>query len=273
MNRAELISQIKAKQSFLCVGLDVDKEKIPTFLLDFEDPIFEFNKRIIDATHKYCVAYKPNIAFYESQGSKGWDTLEKTVNYIPENCFTIADAKRGDIGNTSKMYAKTFFETYNFDSITVAPYMGEDSVTPYFGFKDKWVILLAATSNVGGLDFQYRNIDQGKMLFEKVLETSLEWGNKDNLMYVVGATRADILKKVRAIVPDSFLLVPGVGAQGGSLKDVVLNGINKDCGLLVNASRSIIYAGNTEEFALDARDEALRMQQEMAAYLKEFQII
>ncbi len=273
MKRAELIQQIKEKESFLCVGLDTDIDKIPTFLLDFEDPIFEFNKRIIDATHRYCVAYKPNIAFYESQGSKGWDTLEKTVNYVPQNCFTIADAKRGDIGNTSKMYAKTFFETYNFDSITVAPYMGEDSVTPYFGFKDKWVILLAATSNVGGLDFQYRNIENGKMLFEKVLKTSLEWGDKDNLMYVVGATRADILKKVRAIVPDSFLLVPGVGAQGGSLKDVVINGINNDCGLLVNASRSIIYASNGEEFALDARDEALKLQQEMSQYLKEFKII
>lgn len=273
MNREELIKQIKEKESFLCIGLDSDIEKIPSFLLDFEDPVFEFNKRIIDATHKYCVAYKPNIAFYESRGSKGWDTLEKTVNYIPKNCLTIADAKRGDIGNTSKMYAKTFFETYNFDSITVAPYMGEDSVTPYFGFEDKWVILLAATSNVGGLDFQYRNIDNGKMLFEKVLETSLEWGDKSNLMYVVGATRADILKKVRAIVPDSFLLVPGVGAQGGSLKDVVANGINSDCGLLVNASRSIIYASDGEEFALHARDAALSLQEEMSGYLKAYNIL
>ena len=273
MTRKELIEQIKQKQSFLCVGLDTDITKIPTFLLDFEDPVFEFNKRIIDATHKYCVAYKPNIAFYESMGSKGWDSLEKTVNYIPQECFTIADAKRGDIGNTSRMYAKTFFETYNFDSVTVAPYMGEDSVTPYFGFKNKWVILLAATSNVGGLDFQYRNVEVGKMLFEKVLETSLEWGDETNLMYVVGATRADILKKVRAIVPNAFLLVPGIGAQGGSLKDVVQNGINKDCGLLVNASRSIIYASNGEEFALDARDEAVRIQEEMSIYLKESNVI
>ncbi len=273
MNRLQLIEQIKTKKSFLCVGLDTELSKIPQFLLDFEDPIFEFNKRIIDATHLYCVAYKPNIAFYESLGSKGWDTLEKTLDYIPKDIFTIADAKRGDIGNTSRKYAETFFQTYNFDAITVAPYMGEDSVKPYFDFKDKWVILLAATSNLGGLDFQYRVIDNGKMLFEKVMETSLEWGDENNLMYVVGATRADILKKVRNIAPNAFLLVPGVGAQGGSLKDVVENGINQDCGLLVNASRSIIYAGNGEDFALLARDEAHKLQSEMEIFLKEHQVI
>lgn len=215
MTREQLIEEIKATKSFLCVGLDSDLEKIPNHLKGKEDSIFEFNKAIIDATSPYCVAYKPNIAFYESMGAAGWDILERTVSYIPKNKLIIADAKRGDIGNTSKMYARTFFETYNFDAITVAPYMGEDSITPYFGFDDKWVILLAATSNSGGLDFQYKQLTNGRMLFEEVLEKSKEWGNDDNLMYVVGATRADILQKVRAIVPNSFLLVPGVGAQGG----------------------------------------------------------
>lgn len=273
MNRSELIGEIKKVKSFLCVGLDTDLTKIPSHLLNFEDPIFEFNKRIIDATKEYCVAYKPNIAFYESMGEAGWRSLNRTVEYIPKNKFIIADAKRGDIGNTSKMYAKTFFETYNFDSITVAPYMGEDSVTPYFGFDDKWVILLAATSNSGGLDFQYKTIQGGKMLFEEVLEKSKEWGNEENLMYVVGATRADILQKVRAIVPDSFLLVPGVGAQGGSLEDVVKNGINKDCGLLVNSSRGIIYADSSENFEKVASEKAKELQLEMETYLRDYKII
>lgn len=273
MNREELISEIKKTKSFLCVGLDSDLKKIPEHLLTFEDPIFEFNKAIIDATCEFCVAYKPNIAFYESMGAKGWETLKKTVDYIPSNRFVIADAKRGDIGNTSKMYARTFFETYDFDSITVAPYMGEDSVTPYFGFQDKWVILLAATSNSGGLDFQYKSLTNGNMLFEEVLEKSLEWGNEQNLMYVVGATRADILKKVRAIVPNSFLLVPGVGAQGGSLAKVVENGINKDCGLLVNSSRGIIYADSSDQFAITAGEKAKELQLQMEKYLREYDVI
>lgn len=270
MTKQELIAQIKQKQSFLCVGLDTDITKIPTHLLDSEDPIFEFNKQIIDATKDFCVAYKPNLAFYESLGIPGWISLQKTLDYIPKNIFTIADAKRGDIGNTSEMYAKTFFQTYNFDSVTVAPYMGEDSVTPFLQFPNKWVILLAATSNKGGLDFQYKIVgESGKMLFEKVIEKSLQWGNDENLMYVVGATRADILTKVRAIAPNAFLLVPGVGAQGGSLEDVVKFGINTDCGLLVNASRSIIYASSGLDFAQKAASEAQLMQQEMAGYLEE----
>ncbi len=269
MTKQELITQIKQKQSFLCVGLDTDITKIPSHLLDSEDPIFEFNKHIIDATKDFCVAYKPNLAFYESSGIPGWISLQKTLDYIPKNIFTIADAKRGDIGNTSEMYAKTFFQTYNFDSVTVAPYMGEDSVTPFLQFPNKWVILLAATSNKGGLDFQYKIVgESGKMLFEKVIEKSLKWGNDENLMYVVGATRADILTKVRAIAPNAFLLVPGVGAQGGSLEDVVKFGINQDCGLLVNASRSIIYASSGTDFAQKAASEAQLMQQEMAGYLK-----
>jgi orotidine-5'-phosphate decarboxylase len=273
MNRKELIHQIKSKQSFLCVGLDSDLEKIPKHLLECDDPIFEFNKGVIDATKDYCVAYKPNIAFYESLGPKGWETLKKTVDYIPDNIFTIADAKRGDIGNTSRMYAKTFFSTYEFDSLTVAPYMGEDSVTPYFEFKDKWVILLAATSNKGGLDFQYRNVEEGKMLFEKVIEKSFEWGNTENMMFVVGATRTEILNKVRAIAPDSFLLVPGVGAQGGSLESVVRNGMNKDCGLLVNSSRAIIYADSSIDYKNAAKDQAQKLQLEMAGYLKEYGLV
>ncbi len=273
MNRSQLIAEIKRKQSFLCIGLDTDIDKIPKHLLNTEDPIFEFNKAIIDATKDFCVAYKPNIAFYESLGANGWDTLQKTVDYIPDNIFTIADAKRGDIGNTSRMYAKTFFSTYNFDSITVAPYMGEDSVTPYFEFDNKWVILLAATSNKGGLDFQYRRIEGGKMLFEKVIEKSFEWGNDENMMFVVGATRAEILSKVRALAPNSFLLVPGVGAQGGSLKAVVKNGINADCGLLVNSSRGIIYANDSLDFAAFASKQAEELQKEMADYLKEYNII
>jgi orotidine-5'-phosphate decarboxylase len=268
MNKEELINQIKEKQSFLCIGLDTDIEKIPQHLLKEEDPVFEFNKQIIDATKDLCVAYKPNIAFYESLGAKGWESLQKTIDYIPDNIFTIADAKRGDIGNTSKMYANAFFNTLNFNSITVAPYMGEDSVTPFLEFENKWVILLALTSNKGADDFQF--FSNGKeQLFEKVLQQSQNWGNDKNLMYVVGATRPEMFAEIRNIVPNSFLLVPGVGAQGGSLAEVCKYGMNKDCGLLVNSSRGIIYAGNDENFAEEARKSALQIQKEMAILLKE----
>ena len=273
MTKQELFNQIIKKESFLCVGLDADLEKIPDHLLELDDPIFEFNKQIIDATKDYCVAYKPNLAFYESLGVKGWESLQKTMDYIPSDIFTIADAKRGDIGNTSKMYAKTFFEYFNFDSVTVAPYMGNDSVSPFLEFKNKWVILLAATSNVGGLDFQYKKIEGGKRVFEEVLEKSLEWGNEENLMYVVGATRAEMLSDVRAIVPDAFLLVPGVGAQGGSLEEVVKYGMNDTCGLLVNSSRGIIYAGSGNDFASAARKKSKELQSQMAIQLKEFGLI
>jgi orotidine-5'-phosphate decarboxylase len=272
MTRQELINQIKKKKSFLCIGLDTDIKKIPTHLLELEDPIFEFNKQIIDATKDLCVAYKPNIAFYESIGVSGWDSLQKTLDYIPTNIFTIADAKRGDVGNTSSMYAKAFFENMNFDSITVAPYMGSDSVTPFLEFKDKWAIVLALTSNKGGLDFQKIEDETGKQLFEQVLETSKEWGTNENIMYVVGATRAEEMLEIRAIVPDHFLLVPGVGAQGGSLKDVSKYGLNKDCGLLVNSSRGIIYAGNDFDFAGKAKIEAQKLQNEMAVILLELGI-
>ena len=268
MNKEELINQIKEKQSFLCIGLDTDIEKIPQHLLKLEDPIFEFNKQIIDATKDLCVAYKPNIAFYESLGAKGWESLKKTIDYIPENIFTIADAKRGDIGNTSKMYANAFFNTLNFDSVTVAPYMGEDSVTPFLDFDNKWVILLALTSNKGADDFQFFNNGEEK-LFEKVLSQSKKWGNDKKLMYVVGATRPEMFKEIRNIVPDNFLLVPGVGAQGGSLAEVCKYGMNKDCGLLVNSSRGIIYAGNDEKFAEEAKNSALQIQKEMAILLRE----
>lgn len=267
MNYQTLVSEIKKKKSFLCVGLDTDIDKIPVHLLKEEDPVFEFNKQIIDATKDICVAYKPNIAFYEALGPKGWKSLQKTIDYIPENIFTIADAKRGDIGNTSKMYAKTFFEYYNFDSVTVAPYMGRDSVSPFFAFDNKWVILLAATSNIGGEDLQYQELINGNQLFEQVLETSKQWGNKENLMYVVGATRPEVFKKIRAIVPNSFLLVPGVGAQGGSLVAVCKYGLSEDVGLLVNSSRGIIYADQTEEFAEVAREKAIEIQQEMKVIL------
>ncbi len=263
MTRQELVAQIKAKQSFLCVGLDTDLEKIPAHLLETEDPVFEFNKAIIDATKDYCVAYKPNIAFYECLGTKGWESLRKTLEYIPKDIFTIADAKRGDIGNTSKYYAKTFFEYLNFDAVTIAPYMGEDSITPFLEFKDKWVIILALTSNKGALDFQFMTDVKGEELYKKVLRKSSKWGNAGNLMYVVGATRAQGIGEVRKIVPENFFLVPGVGAQGGSMEDVANYGWNSDCGLLVNSSRQVIYASNGTDFAEKAKEEAQKLQAEM----------
>lgn len=263
MKRQELIRQIREKRSFLCVGLDTDLDKIPAHLLQTEDPVFEFNKAIIDATRDLCVAYKPNIAFYEALGPKGWESLKKTIDYIPDHCMTIADAKRGDIGNTSTYYAKTFFEYLDCDAVTVAPYMGEDSVTPFQEFENKWVILLALTSNKGALDFQFTTDASGEELYKKVLKKSSKWGSENNLMYVVGATRAEGIAEVRKIVPNHFFLVPGVGAQGGSLEDVAKYGWNDDCGLLVNASRSIIYASNTTDFASEARKEAQKLQTEM----------
>lgn len=268
MTKQELIQQIREKQSFLCVGLDTDLSKIPAHLLDTEDPIFEFNKAIIDATKDFAVAYKPNIAFYECYGPKGWESLKKTIEYIPKNCFTIADAKRGDIGNTSTYYAKTFFEYLDCDSVTVAPYMGEDSVTPFLEFENKWVILLALTSNKGALDFQLIQDKTGKELFKSVLEKSSQWGTPENLMYVVGATRAEQIGDVRKVVPNNFFLVPGVGAQGGSLEDVVEYGWNQDCGLLVNSSRAIIYASNGLDFTDRAKEEAKKIQLEMAKILE-----
>ena len=269
MDKQQLITQIKQKHSFLCVGLDTDIKKIPTHLLEFEDPIFEFNKQIIDKTKKHCVAYKPNIAFYESRGVSGWNSLQKTLDYIPNDIFTIADAKRGDIGNTSDMYARAFFENMNFDAVTVAPYMGSDSVTPFLGFDGKWAILLALTSNKGGLDFQTFKNENGKQLFEQVLEISQTWGTDENMMYVVGATRAEQLSDIRKIIPNHFLLVPGVGAQGGSLQEVAKYGMNQVCGLLVNSSRGIIYAGNGTDFAEKAGNEAQKLQQQMAIILSE----
>ncbi len=269
MNIQALIEQIQQKKSFLCIGLDVDLSKIPTHLLKEEDPIFEFNKQIIDATHHLAVAYKPNTAFYEAYGIKGWIALEKTINYINQNypeLFTIADAKRGDIGNTSTMYAKAFFEDLNFDSVTVAPYMGSDSVEPFLAFENKITILLALTSNKGGLDFQ--GLKTGKEeLYKEVLKTALTWKNSDHLMFVVGATKAEYFSEIRKIVPNHFLLVPGVGAQGGNLQDVCKYGLNKNCGLLINSSRGIIYAGKDENFAKIAELEALKLQQEMADIL------
>ncbi len=270
MTSQELFENIKKKGSFLCVGLDTDINKIPRFLLETTDPIFAFNKEIIDATQEYAVAYKPNLAFYESMGVAGWNSLEKTVNYIRYNypdIFIIADAKRGDIGNTSNMYAKAFFDTMDFDAVTVAPYMGEDSVTPFMTHVDKWVILLALTSNKGASDFQYVSENNEKM-FEKVIRKSKEWGTEENLMYVVGATKAEKLKEIRDIIPEHFLLVPGVGAQGGSLAEVAENGLNSKCGLLVNSSRGIIYVGSDKDFAEKAKDAAKEVQQEMSELLK-----
>jgi orotidine-5'-phosphate decarboxylase len=269
MTKEELIQNIKRKKSFLCIGLDVDLDKIPPFLLDFEDPIFEFNKRIIDATQDLTIAYKPNIAFYECHGSKGWDALKKTVDYIPTDCFTIADAKRGDIGNTSHYYAKTFFEYLNFDAVTVAPYMGIDSVTPFFEYENKWVILLALTSNKGALDFQFSTDLKGEKLFEKVIRKSSKWGDSSKLMYVVGATRSETIEEVRKVSPNHFFLVPGVGAQGGSVRDVTKYGWNAECGLLINSSRQIIYADAGIDFESHVRAEALKLQTEMELILIE----
>ncbi len=278
MTRAELFEQIKKKSSYLCIGLDTDITRIPKHLLKSKDPVFEFNKQIIDATHKYCVAYKPNLAFYESLGPRGLESLEQTVRYIPKDCFTIADAKRGDIGNTSSLYAKAFFEYYGFDSVTVAPYMGKDSVTPFLEFKNKWVILLALTSNEGSRDFQMlvhsrqTTMDSQEpktacRLFEDVISKSQGWGTKDNMMYVVGATHPGIFSEIRRIIPDHFLLVPGVGAQGGNLEEVSKAGLNAECGLLVNSSRQVIYASANPDFAEAAGREAGKTQLEMKKFL------
>ncbi len=271
MTRTELIQQIKSKGSFLCVGLDTDIKRIPGHLLDSEDPIFEFNKRIIDATEPYCVAYKPNLAFYEAMGPSGLVSLEKTLKYIPDHCFTIADAKRGDIGNTSKLYARAFFEYYNFDSVTVAPYMGEDSVTPFLDFENKWVILLALTSNRGSANFQMLPCNsESEQVYEHVIEQAREWGNPDQLMFVVGATQEHKIHHIREMAPDNFFLVPGVGAQGGDLASVCEGGFNEDIGLLVNSSRGIIYAGEGEDFANAAGEAAKKLQIEMKALMEKF---
>jgi orotidine-5'-phosphate decarboxylase len=272
-----LFEQIRNKKSFLCIGLDTDFDKIPKFLHDFEYPIFEFNKNIIDSTADVAVAYKPNTAFYESLGAAGWISLEMTIDYLKKNhpdIFVIADAKRGDIGNTSTMYAKAFFETMSFDAITVAPYMGEDSVSPFLSYEGKWVILLALTSNKGANDFQFiYDHDEKLKLFEKVILRSQTWGNANNMMYVVGATKAEMLKDVRKLAPDHFLLVPGIGAQGGNLADVARNGMNNKCGLLVNSSREIIYADNTNKFGDAARQKAINIQAEMRKLLSEKRLV
>ncbi|MFM6925477.1 MAG: orotidine-5'-phosphate decarboxylase [Ferruginibacter sp.] len=272
MTRKQLVQQIQQKKSYLCVGLDTDLIKIPKHLQSHPDAVFEFNKQIIDATQDLCVAYKINTAFYEAMGLKGWEAMERTVNYIPKEQFIIADAKRGDIGNTSSQYAKAFFETLNFDAITVAPYMGEDSVKPFLEFENKWAIVLGLTSNTGSKDFEQLKFVDGnnnpaEFLYETVLKKVCSWGNNENLMFVVGATKASDLEDIRKIIPDHFLLVPGVGFQGGSLEEVSKYGLNKDCGLLVNASRAIIYAGEKEDFASEARAIAQQYQSEMAAYL------
>ena len=269
MTTQQLFEQIQNKKSFLCIGLDVDLNKIPSHLLKLEDPIFEFNKAIIDATHDLCVSYKPNTAFYEAYGIKGWQSLQKTINYINKNypeIFTIADAKRGDIGNTSTMYAKAFFEDLQFDSVTVAPYMGKDSVEPFLAFENKHTIVLALTSNEGAFDFQTKKVDDIE-LYKQVLKTSKSWKNSENLMYVVGATKAEYFTEIRKIVPNSFLLVPGVGAQGGSLTEVCKYGLAENVGLLINSSRGIIYASNGTDFAVKAREEALKLKQQMEEIL------
>lgn len=273
MTRQQLFSQIQKKQSFLCVGLDTDLKKIPEHLLDEENPIYAFNKAIIDATASYSVAYKPNLAFYEAAGLKGWLAFEKTVAYIKQRypeMFVIADAKRGDIGNTSEMYARSFFDEMKVDAVTVAPYMGEDSVKPFLIYPESWVILLALTSNKGSHDFQFITDQSGERLFEKVLHTSQQWANSDQMMYVVGATQGKLFEDVRKIAPEHFLLVPGVGAQGGSLEEVCQYGMNKTCGLLVNSSRAIIYADNSENFAEAAHDEAKKLQQQMEEMLEKY---
>ena len=276
MNRQQLIEQIKTKKSFLCVGLDTDLKKVPQHILNEEDPIFSFNKAIIDATAPYCVSYKPNLAFYEAFGVKGLISFEKTVKYLKENYphhFIIADAKRGDIGNTSAMYARTFFEEYDIDSLTVAPYMGEDSVTPFLGYEGHWVILLALTSNKGSLDFQMTTDEQGERLFEKVLKKSQQWGTKDNMMYVVGATQGRMFEDIRKLAPEHFLWVPGVGAQGGSLEEVCRYGMTSDCGLLVNSSRGIISASTGSDFAEVAGQKAKELQEQMAVQLQSAGVI
>ena len=267
MNKQELINQIKEKKSFLCIGLDTDSAKIPKHLLSLEDPVFEFNKRIIDETKDLCVAFKLNIAFYESQGINGWKSLMKTIDYIPKDIFTIADAKRGDIGNTSSMYAKTFFESMDFSSITVSPYMGSDSVEPFLKFKNKWVILLALTSNLGSQDFQKISDSNGVNLYENVIRKSAKWAGDDRMMYVVGATQSKLIKEIRKIVPNHFLLVPGIGAQGGSLVEVIENGLNSDYGLLINSSRSIIYSDSSLDFASSARNAAMQIKLEMERFI------
>lgn len=268
MNREQLFEQIQKKKSYLCVGLDTDLEKIPKHLLETEDPIFEFNKQIIDATHQFAVAYKPNTAFYEALGTKGWASLQKTLEYIPKECFTIADAKRGDIGNTSALYAKAFFQQMNFDSITVAPYMGEDSVKPFLEFSGKWVILLIHTSNPGSRDFQLLETNDGHYVFQHVIFASQQWATPDQMMYVVGATHAEKIGAIRALAPDHFFLVPGVGAQGGDLHAVSKAGFNGQCGLLVNSSRAIIYASDKTDFADAARREAKKVQEGMEIHLR-----
>ena len=270
MNRAQLIAEIRKKHSYLCVGLDTDPDRIPAHLRKNDDPVFEFNRQIIDATAEFAVAYKPNVAFYEALGPAGWTSLKKTIDYIPKNCFTIADAKRGDIGNTSALYAKAFFETMSFDAVTVAPYMGEDSVTPFLKVKGKWVILLAHTSNPGSSDFQLLKTNDGKLLYEEVIKRSQRWGTSENMMYVVGATRVDTMQAIRKLAPDHFFLVPGIGAQGGDLEEVSRLGLTRDCGLLVNSARSIIYASDKQDFAAAAGREAQGLQGQMKALLEKF---
>jgi orotidine-5'-phosphate decarboxylase len=271
MNSSQLFEQITRKSSYLCVGLDTDIEKIPAHLLKEKDPIFEFNKQIIDATHEYCVAYKPNIAFYEALGSRGWESLQRTLDYIPKDVFTIADAKRGDIGNTSGLYARAFFRQMDFDSVTVAPYMGEDSVKPFLQFENKWVILLAHTSNPGSADFQLlESTVTGRKLYEEVLLKAQTWGTPDQLMFVVGATHPEKFESIRALAPDYFFLVPGIGAQGGDLEQVSRYGMNKKCGLLVNSARAIIYASGEKDFAKVAATESKKVQQEMEKYLQTY---
>jgi len=272
LNRQQLIEEIKKKESFLCVGLDTELSKIPPHLLIEDDPIYRFNKAIIEATSSYAVAYKINLAFYEQYGTAGWESMEKTLEAIPKNCFTIADAKRGDIGNTSKMYAKAFFETYNYDSITVSPYMGSDSVKPFLEYKDKFTIVLGLTSNAGSIDFQMLDTPEGKV-YEIVLKKIADWGTPDNLMFVIGATKAEKFVEIRKLLPHHFLLVPGVGAQGGDLEGVAMNGMINDCGLLVNSSRGIIYASNGLDFKEIAAQEAQKMQIEMKQYLIKMKVI
>lgn len=267
MTRQELIGQIRSKQSFLCIGLDPDIDKLPPHLLELDDPVFEFNKAIIEATHDLCVAYKPNLAFFEALGPTGWHTLARTMDCVPQGIFTIADAKRGDIGNTSRLYAKAFFEKYSFDAVTVAPYMGRDSVAPFLEFPGKWAIVLALTSNAGSADFQFTPQENGAPLYDKVIRTTQQWGSPDNLMFVVGATHPEQFTEIRQAAPEHFLLVPGVGAQGGDLAEVCRYGMTKEVGLLVNASRAILYAGSGRDFAERARAAALELQREMAGLM------